>query len=246
MNVVAKSLKRTAYAVIGIGMLASPAQAQSEAFNFDYTCIMGSYQVCASVRITSVDNVLTMDVWNLEGIMGETHTMAAIGLYHAGEAFDWSGRIRSWDVSYAGSSIRDEWRQNWANDIGTYAGIQLELQRGTSGNDGIAGCTPLPGGTKWATCWNGENSFPGDPRVQFTFTLSQHFSLNNVQLRWHSLQTEADQEGSLKCDTFTRTEDYPPCVPNTSVPEPATMILLGTGMAGLAGVARRRRKNQNV
>jgi hypothetical protein len=240
-RVVARSLKRTALAAAGILALGAPAQAQTESFNFDYTCIMGSYQVCASVRLTSVNNVLTMDVWNLEGIMGQTHTMTAIGLYHAGTMFDWNGRISSWDVTYGGTSIKPSWRQNWANDIQNLAGIRLELQEGTSGNDGIAGCTPLPGGTKWATCWDGTNTFPGDPRVQFTFNLNQHFSLSNVELRWHSQQTGADQEGSLKCDTGGA-GDYPDCIPNTSVPEPATMVLLGTGMAGIAAVRRRRRK----
>jgi hypothetical protein len=238
MKVVAQTLKWAAYAAIGIGVFAAPAKAQ-----FDYTCITGSYQVCASVRLSSVGNTLTMDVWNLEGILGETHTMTSIGLYHAGEA--WDGRVLDYDVSYEGSLITDWWKPKWGDEIGTLAGIDLELWEGTRGNDGIAGCTPLPGGTKWATCWNeGEedesNSFPGDPRVTFTFTLSEHFSLNNVELRWHSQQTGADQEGSLKCDTGGA-GDYPPC---TAVPEPGTIVLLGTGLAGIAGAARRRRKKQ--
>src|SRR5688572_13390107 len=95
-----RSIKRLALVFGAASVMTTPAQAQNESFNFDYMCIMGSYQVCASVRLTSIDNVLTMDVWNLEGIMGQTHTMTSIGLYHAGSAFDWTGNVNGYDVTY--------------------------------------------------------------------------------------------------------------------------------------------------
>lgn len=249
MEFVVRSLKRAALGAIFVGV-ATSAGAQ-ESFNFDNHCIMGSFRVCASVRLSSTTTtvwdpisrrnsyVLTMDVWNLNGTLGVQHTMTSIGLYHAGSSFDWSGRINSYSVSYNGANITSEWTHQGANDIQTLGGMRLELREGTSGNSGIVGCTVPGGGTKWATCWNGGSSFPGDPFVRFTFNLSQQFSMNDVELRWHSQQLP--DGSSLKCDTGGA-GDYPDCIPNTQVPEPATLVLLGTGMAGVMGAARRRRR----
>jgi len=241
-------LRRAVLATVCTFALATPAQAQTETFNFDNYCIMGSWQVCASVRLTSVDNTLTMQVWNLEGTLGESHTMTSIGLYHAGSFYDWQAQVSSWNArhyltSTTFTNITNRWSAQGANDIETLAGINLELSEGTSGNRGIAGCTALPGGTKWQTC----NSFDDAPFVQFSFTFSnnQHFSVDNVELRWHSQQTGADQQGSLKCDTGGA-GDYPDCVPPTVVPEPATMILTGTGLFGVIAARRRRKKGESI
>jgi hypothetical protein len=242
-----KLFVRSALVTVSALALSGPAAAQTETFNFDNYCVMGSWQVCASVRLTSTGNTLKMQVWNLEGMLGLTHTMTKIGLYHSGSFFDWQREVSSWNArhyltSTTYNTITNYWSEQRASGIETLAGISLELSEGTQGNTGIAGCQALPGGTKWRTC----NSFDNAPFVQFTFTFrnNQHFSLNNVELRWHSQQTGYDRNGSVKCDTGGA-GDYPDCIPPTVVPEPATMVLLGTGMAGVLGAARRRRNKKH-
>ncbi len=237
-KIMTRTLKRLALAIFSLCALAAPARAADpETFNFDYYCSMGSFKVCASVRLWSQNNVLKMQVWNLNGTMGVQHTMTSIGLYHSGAA--WTGQVNGYSVDYNGTDITEYWTNKNAQDINNLAGVKLELKEGTQGNRGIIGCKDPGGLIKWQTCWNGGSSFPGQPYVEFTFNLSQNFSLNNVQLRWHSQQLP--DGSSIKCDTGGA-GDYPDCVPNTAVPEPASLILLGTGMAGLAGAVRRRRK----
>jgi len=243
--------KKAALVTLLLGSVAAPARSQLETYNFDSYCSMGSYMVCASVRIRSDGNTLTMEVWNLNGSLGVQHTITSIGLYHV--ATDWTGKVKSNNVTYVTGSgttdISKYWTANGAGDIQNLGGLKIELADGTNGNRGIIGCKDPGGQIKWATCWNNNSSFdrlgdtPADslPYVKFQFTLSKHFALNDLQLRWHSQQLP--NGSSVKCDTGGA-GDYPACRyhPPTTVPEPGTIALVGTGLVSVAGFVRRRRK----
>ena len=237
-------------ALLGVlGLVAAPAAAQQNvagwgSFAFDNYCISGAFPVCASVRVFADGNNLTMQVWNLEGVLGTPHTITAVGLYHSGAA--WTGDVNSFNAYYVTgggtTNITNRWHEP-SSDIGTLAGVDVEASTGSTGNNGVIGCTNPGGGTKWSTC----GSFPGTPYVQFDFSLSNSFALNDLELRWHSQQVldeNGQYENSLKCDTGGA-GDYPDC---SVVPEPVTMALLATGLAGIggAGFLRRRRRGHEI
>ncbi len=238
-------MRKLSLAVVALA-LTVPGQAQAADKFFDNYCIMGSFQVCASVRLSTSGNTLTMQVWNLEGTYGTPHTITAVGIYGLGGA--WSSftydDARYYSTATTSTSIKSKWSAQKANDIKTHQSINLQVQEGTSGNAGINGCTLLPpnnsNNPKWQTC----NSFAAAPYVEFKFTFNAAVVLDNAQIRWHSTQVGPDRELSLKCDTNPGAWDsgsYQPCV---VVPEPFTIALLGSGLAGLGGVGllRRRRK----
>ena len=234
-------MKRWFVGVTLLAALALPASsARADGWNFDSYCIMGSFQVCASVRVFTQagGNELVMQVWNLEGSLGVAHTITSIGLYHLGSV---PTKIALKSAYYGATDVTGSWSAQGGNDIKTLGGIDLQIRTGTGGNSGINGCTTLPGGTKWNTC----NSFPAAPYVQFTFEVglggTGSYAVGSApELRWHSQQI-GPNEISLKCDTGGA-GDYPDC---NVVPEPISMVLLGTGLAGL-GALRRRRKGLDI
>lgn len=249
-------MTKRAMLALGIagGLLAAPAVASAGGpgfLNFDNYCVTGAVQVCASVRIQSTAGHLSMQVWNLQGTLGVTNTITAIGLYHSNSLYKFTGSVSSYAVNYVqnghNTNIKSYWTQQGGTDVKTLGGKNSELYLGTGGNSGITGCTN-PGGknlSHWSTC----NSFPGIPYVQFDFNFANNaqFDLTSAQIRWHS--TQVPIAGSLKCDTGGY-GDYPPCVGrsggggNNVTPEPVTMALLATGLAGMGGGALTRRRKR--
>ena len=226
-----------------LAMLAAAALAPSlraEEKFFDSYCVMGSFQVCASVRVYSEGNTLRMRVWNMEGLLGTSHTMTAIGLYHDGNPWLASGgKVLSYTVTHNGTDITSKWKPKQANDIQTLGGVSLELTEGTKGNAGIIGCKDPGGSTdKWATCL----SFDEQPYVEFTFNLNKAYALDGAELRWHSQQIGPNGI-SLKCDTGGQ-GSYPECGPVVVTPEPVTTLLLGSGLAGIGAAAAKRKRRK--
>jgi hypothetical protein len=77
----------------------------------------------------------------------------------------------------------------------------------------------------------------GDPRfVTLSFQTTQMFDVNNADLF-----VKGQYHGDM---TYCDTGAAPECVPVTAAPEPGTLALLGSGLAGFGGFGFRRRRKQ--
>jgi len=179
-----------------------------------------------------VNNVVTLKVRNTSGDPGSFFT--AIGLANLGAG----ATASNFSFVNQGTSTSNWTLQSPPNGL-TGAGI-------TGVTWGAYRVNP-PGSA--TTLYNGEE-------VWFTFTLGGTFSLANVQFALHdqggsdqyscSTSTKLVVSGSSSAPgTWVSNQPGAECLPpSTTVPEPATMGLLATGLIAMAGAGIVRRRRQ--
>jgi hypothetical protein len=251
------SRKAVAAAVLALlcAATAKPANAATsyrEWLNYCGGSGLPGMTMCGSVKVQVVDNQVTLWVQNLSGLYGsyQNFVFTSISFFNANPAVQIPDVVEGTVSSMSGpvrtansSNPPPSWKLT--NQPGAGGKFGLDFNPGVNGMDGgiASSCANnLPGGSNdlWMTPSCGStgvtNAGANGGWVVMTFSMNGFWDLNatDTQLQIHA-QSDA---GSIKCTT-----GYD-CYPSTATPEPATLALVGTGLAAMAASRRRRKKGQ--
>lgn len=220
------------------------AAAQTSTREFENYCRVGSIRTCATVRVVTtwdpVAQVTRVELWlrNLQGSHPADNT--------GGGAITRFGLIAPAIRNPAGLTVTGE---DGAGTVGAPAGswtISNRMVEGpvtfstttTTAEGGVQGCNVHPGSVQnyFQTCGGGW--------VVFRFTTTNQWNAADAQIAWKVYSAAADGGTYYACRTDNNPTwgEFCEAVDPTVTPEPASMALLGTGLLGLAGFARRRRR----